>query len=197
MGILPCHAGDLDGSRQPDPPSASPVENYFSDWFARVSKIQAEQPHWITPLVTVTPRLEQELRYDQSWETLPGGQTLKNYGGGKGLELIPAEPIELILGVPAWESENTSPRKQGWADESFLLKYRLLSANEEEGDYILTAFMGLSVPTGSADYTTHHYVSRRPSPSAKAGAISISKALSACPCLTTAARRPARERLYC
>ena len=72
MGILPCHAGGLDGIRQPDPPSASPVENYFSDWFARVSKTQAEQPHWITPLVTVTPRLEQELRYDQLWETVPG-----------------------------------------------------------------------------------------------------------------------------
>ena len=60
--------------------------------------------------------------------------------------------------MPAWESEDTSPRKEGWADESFLLKYRLLSANEEEGDYILTAFMGLSVPTGSAAYSLNHYV---------------------------------------
>ena len=83
--------------------------------------------------------------------------TLKSFGGGKGLELIPAEHIELIFGVPAWQSEDTSPRKQGWADESFLLKYRLLSANEEEGGYILTVFLGLSVPTGSAGFTTHHY----------------------------------------
>ena len=62
---------------------------------------------------------------------LAGGKSLTSYGGGKGLELIPAERIELILGIPAWQSEDTTPSKQGWADESFLLKYRLLSANEE------------------------------------------------------------------
>lgn len=157
MSVWACRAGNLDGIQQTDPPSASPVENYFSDWFARVSKTQAEQPHWITPVATVTPRLEEEFRYDQLWETVPGGHTLKSFGGGKGLELIPAKHVELILGVPAWQSEDTSPRKQGWTDESFLLKYRLLSANEEEGNYILTAFLGLSVPTGSADFTTHHY----------------------------------------
>ncbi len=161
MGILQCPADDLDGIRQPDPPSMSPVENYFSDWFARVSKTQAEQPLWITPLVTVTPRLEEELRYDLSWEHLPGGGTLTSYGGGKGLEIIPAERVELIFGVPAWQSETTpsgSPLKHGWADESFLLKYRLLSANEEQGNYILTAFLGLSVPTGSETFTADHYV---------------------------------------
>src|ERR1700681_3510317 len=29
-------------------------------WFARVSRAQAAQPRWITPVVTVTPRLEEE-----------------------------------------------------------------------------------------------------------------------------------------
>lgn len=133
------------------------VLDYFKNWFERASKTQAEQPHWVTPLVTVTPRLEQELRYDQLWEALPGGHSLQNYGGGKGIELIPAEPLEVIIGIPAWESEDTSPRKEGWADQTFLVKYRFLSANEEKGDYILTAFMGLSVPNGSANYTSHHY----------------------------------------
>ncbi len=158
LAALPCRADGFGGSSDDSPPSASALENYFSNWFARVSKTQAEQPDWITPVATVTPRLEQELRYDQSWEHLPGGDTLKSFGGGKGLELIPADRIELILGIPAWQSEDTSPSKQGWTDESFLLKYRLLSANEEEGNYILTAFLGLAVPTGSADFTTHHYV---------------------------------------
>jgi hypothetical protein len=158
LPLQPCLADGPDPLNRANPPSAAPTGNYGTDWFARVSKTQAEQPHWITPLATVTPRLEQEFRYDQLWEGLPGGDTLKSFGGGKGLELIPAERIELILGVPAWQSEDTSPRKQGWTDESFLLKYRLLSANEEAGDYIVTAFLGLSVPTGSADFTTHHYM---------------------------------------
>jgi Putative MetA-pathway of phenol degradation len=158
MAALPCRANGAGGSGGDSPPSTYPLKNYFSDWFERVSKTQAEQPHWITPVATVTPRLEQELRYDQSWEDLPGGDTLKSFGGGKGLEVIPAERVELILGIPAWQSEDTSPGKQGWADDSFLLKYRLLSANEEAGNYILSAFLGLTVPTGSADFTTHHYV---------------------------------------
>jgi hypothetical protein len=41
------------------------VVAYFADWFPRVTRIQSEQPHWVTPLVAVTPRLEEEFRYDQ------------------------------------------------------------------------------------------------------------------------------------
>jgi len=40
----------------------SPISDYFSNWFARVEQAQASQSHWMTPLTTVTPRLEQELR---------------------------------------------------------------------------------------------------------------------------------------
>lgn len=137
--------------------SSCPVADYFANWFTRASEIQSEQPRWVTPLVTVTPRLEQELRYDQTWSALPGGHSLENYGSGKGVELIPFDNAEFIIGIPAWESENTKIAKRGWSDESFLVKYRILSANEDNGDYILTAFMGLSVPDGSDDYTSHHY----------------------------------------
>ena len=57
----------------PSPASTTPqassvvgaVSNYFTNWFGRVAAAQASQPHWITPLVTVTPRLEEEVRYDQ------------------------------------------------------------------------------------------------------------------------------------
>jgi hypothetical protein len=28
---------------------------FFHDWFANVTKIQSEQPHWITPMTMVTP----------------------------------------------------------------------------------------------------------------------------------------------
>lgn len=40
-------------------------DGYFADWFARVDKTKDEQPHWVTPLATTTPRLEEEYRYDQ------------------------------------------------------------------------------------------------------------------------------------
>lgn len=137
--------------------SAGGLGSFFENWLDRVSKIQAQQPHWVTPLATVTPRLEQELRYDQFWQTLPGNHELDNYGGSKGVELIPFSPVEFIIGVPAWENQNTTPPKQGWADETFLIKYRIASANEQNGNYIVTAFLGLSVPNGSSSFSSQHY----------------------------------------
>jgi hypothetical protein len=92
------------------------------------------------------------------WESMAGGHTLTSYGGGggKGLELIPFDPVEFIVGIPSWQADDASPHnKNGWTDESFLLKYRILSANEQNGNYILTAFMGLTVPNGSANTTSH------------------------------------------
>lgn len=68
-----------------------------------VTQIQSEQPGWVTPLVTVTPRLEQELRYDQFWESSAKGFWLDSYGCGKGLELIPMQNVEGILGIPAYQ----------------------------------------------------------------------------------------------
>jgi hypothetical protein len=136
-----------------------PVENYFLTWFDRVSETQAEQPHWMTPLVTITPRLEEEYRYDQLWQTQPLGHSATNYGANKGLELIPAEQFEVILGVPGYISRGGKPpRANGWADESFLIKYRLLSANEESGNYILTFFLGISAPTGDDPISADHVV---------------------------------------
>ena len=44
-------------------PMAAPtggVSGYFANWFNRVEQAQASQPHWMTPIVTVTPRLEQD-----------------------------------------------------------------------------------------------------------------------------------------
>jgi hypothetical protein len=72
---------------------------------------------------------------------------------------------EIILGVPGWIAHNgrilpatkkKQPDTDGWADETFLIKYRLLSANEENGNYIVTAFMGFSAPTGDDGNSNHH-----------------------------------------
>ena len=142
----------------------SAIEDYFADWFPRVTRIQSEQPHWVTPLVTVTPRLEEEFRYDQFWEGNQKGVATDVFGAGKGLELIPFQNTEVILGVPAWNAYNgaikhgKNAKTDGWADETFLVKYRILSANEENGNYILTAFMGFSAPTGDDGNSNRHGV---------------------------------------
>ena len=103
LAVLPCRAGY---TQMTD--SGNPVVDYFANWFPRVTQIQSEQPSWITPLVTVTPRLEQEFRYDQSWTTMNSSHypQVDNYGTTKGLELIPFNPVEVIIGIPGYESEH-------------------------------------------------------------------------------------------
>ena len=139
VGVVICLASTL----------TSAQDGYFADWFHRVDKTQAEQPHWVTPLATTTPRLEEEFRYDQFWQENAKGVTTNNYDGGKGLELIPFEKVEVIFNLPPYIDHNNPTVKNGWGDVAFLVKYRLLSANEEHGSYILTAFLGWSLPTGS------------------------------------------------
>lgn len=151
--LTPWVAADANGAQASSAESSNPSKNFLDSWFALSDAMKESQPHWMTPLVTITPRLEQEFRYDQSWQTRAGGIDFGIYGG-KGLELIPLPHTEIIIGAPAYQTKLTAGADEtGWADESFLVKYRILSANEENGNYILTAFMGMSVPTGSSAFT--------------------------------------------
>jgi hypothetical protein len=65
-----------------------PGASFFSAWLDMVSATQKAQPNWMTPLVTVTPRLEQEFRadfYDQ--KNGPGPQ-----GNGQNTSSVTADP---------------------------------------------------------------------------------------------------------
>lgn len=144
---------------------SSEIADYFIDWSSRATLIQSEQPDWTAPLATVTPRLLQQLHYEQIWQSQPHGDASDNFGGSRGLELIPWYNVEVLLGIPAWighngpvhpVAKNSQPVTDGWADETFLVKYRLLSANAEHGDYILSAFIGLSAPTGNDGNSLGH-----------------------------------------
>jgi hypothetical protein len=91
-----------------------PDGNYFENWFTRVADSQAEQPHWAPPVATTSPYLQEVLRYDIMHQTLRNGHTMTIYGSGKGLELIPAERVQFIIGIPAWQTQDTSrARKAG------------------------------------------------------------------------------------
>jgi hypothetical protein len=145
---------------QPEPAvaSADPITEYFATWFDRVEAAQASQPHWMTPITTVTPRLEQEYRYDQSQQFLQNGAEVNNYFFGKGLELIPTTTNEILINVPNFEQRLPEGSKvkpaTGFADGNFVtIKQRLLSANEENGNYILSVFLGFQAPTGITAFT--------------------------------------------
>jgi len=132
----------------------------YASWIDMVTATQAAQPRWMTPLVTVTPRLEQEIRWDfydqrNAPATSPNGngQTLVNYGGPGGLrvEFIPTPNIEIILAAPPIE-QGFGPKgsAQGVGDwPVFLAKYRILAGNEDNCNCILSAFFQMSDPSGT------------------------------------------------
>lgn len=124
-----------------------PFAHGQSTWLQRVSATQAAQPHWMTPVVTVTPRLEQEFRFDVLHEVTPSGD-VTNLDNGKGLELIPTRHTELLLNLPPYLVHQNPASLDGWGDAAFMMKYRFFARNEQRGNAILTGFLAGSVPTG-------------------------------------------------
>jgi hypothetical protein len=142
----------------PEAPQTN-VSEYFADWFERVEEAQSSQPHWMTPLVTVTPRLEEEVRADVFYERLGNGNTLDSFGNGKGLELIPTTTNEVILNAPTYVDRWGSSRAVGFNDWPFILiKQRLFSANEDNGNYIVSAFLGVQAPIGDRHFTNNAWI---------------------------------------
>lgn len=131
-------------------PAVVPPQSFIDRYQARVTATQNEQPHWVTPLVTVTPRLEQELRTDFVHQYNPKGFAVWNYGNSKGLELIPQKHIEILINMPPFFNRSNG-EQDGFGDLSFNSKYRIFARNEEHGNAILTAFFAASVPTGKND----------------------------------------------
>jgi hypothetical protein len=101
----------------------------------------------MTPVATVTPRLEQEYRFDVFHQLTPTGD-VTNLDGGKGLELIPTRHTELLINLPPYLLHQNPKTIDGWGDVSFTMKYRFLARNEQHGSAILTGFLAGSIPTG-------------------------------------------------
>ena len=120
--------------------------SFIARYQARVSATQAEQPHWVTPLVTVTPRLEQEIRTDFVRQTNTKLQNTWNFGNSKGLEIIPERHIELLFNFPPFIAHQSG--NDGFGDVSFNSKYRFFARNEEHRNAIITGFIAGTYPTG-------------------------------------------------
>jgi len=141
---------------QEDGASVASSGGFLDSYFAMVARAQSTQPRWISPLFTTTPRLNERFRYDFSFQARPGDVDLANYGSSKGLELIFSDRVAVTFGIPAYLTRD-GPRgtQSGWADETFQAKYRFASGDEENGNYVFSAFLGVSVPTGSDPFSSH------------------------------------------
>jgi hypothetical protein len=137
----------------------SPIADFFAHWSDRVDQARATQPHWETPLATPTPRLTQEVVGNILLERLGNGADLYNFGGGKGLDLIPTVTNQISFYTPPYEVRTEPDAAHGIGDwPFFLIKQRLVSANEENGNYIITAFVSGQAPIGDKSFTNNAYV---------------------------------------
>jgi hypothetical protein len=140
-GALLCVSAVTSGAQ------TAPGDSFVARYQARVTATQSEQPHWVTPLVTVTPRLEQEARADFVRQTNSKLQDTWNYGNSKGLEIIPFRRVELLFNFPPFLNHGNGAI-DGFGDVSFNSKFRFFARNEEKGNGILTAYLAATVPTG-------------------------------------------------
>jgi hypothetical protein len=125
------------------------ISSFFAHWDERALRAQLSQPNWLTPVVTSTARLKQEIRYDISWQRNRDGTTTENYGGSKGFTTIPIDRIEISVNLPPYIVHHEPNLHDGFGDFSFMTKVRILAGNHEKGDYALTVFLSLSFPTAS------------------------------------------------
>jgi hypothetical protein len=125
------------------------ISSFFQHWDERSLRAQIDQPNWLTPVITSTSRLKQEIRYDISWQRNPDGSTTENYGGSKGFTTIPIDRVEISINFPPYMVHHERNVHDGFGDFSLLTKFRILARNREKGDYALTAFLAVTFPTGS------------------------------------------------
>jgi hypothetical protein len=136
-----------------------PIGDYFAHWFDRVDAAKASQPQWMTPLATVTPRLEEEFRYDQYWERMGNGAALTNFDAGKGLELIPSDSNEVLINLPPDEERRRRKPASGFGDWPVLtVKQRFVGADEAHGNYVVSGFLGVQAPIGSSAFSNHAWM---------------------------------------
>jgi hypothetical protein len=121
----------------------------FSAWENRVRATSAQQPSWAVPIFTPSSGLVQLARTDEIRQYTSTHTTTWNYGGGKGFNLIPWYKTEIDFNVPPYIQHNTPKAIDGAGDLSFLLKYRILAANESKGAYNISAALASTAPTGS------------------------------------------------
>ncbi len=123
--------------------------DFTTNWEQRASKTQAKQPAWPPPLITTYVGLIQVARTDFIRQTASNHVQAWNLDGGKGLGLIPFANTELDVNLPGYFVHSAPTVANGAGDMSFLLKYRYLAGSAEHGNYVMSAFMSATIPTGS------------------------------------------------
>jgi hypothetical protein len=141
----------LAGAEQSTAAAEQKVEkkSLYRAWREMTEAAEASQPDWLSPLATTSGRIKDEFRYDIWRQTSSKGTAVDTYGGGKGLEIIVAPRVQLLLGVPSYLSYSAAPPPDGFGDLPLMLKVRLASANTSNGNYLVTFLLSATAPTAA------------------------------------------------
>lgn len=123
-------------------------DNFFTRWQERATSLQSRQPSWSVPLNSPYPMLIQVFRADFTRQIASAGTTTWIYGNTKGLNLIPGFNSEFDVYYPPYIQHN-STAKDGFGDTSFVYKYRFRAEPQGQGNYLLSAQLMGTIPTGS------------------------------------------------
>jgi hypothetical protein len=145
-------SGDSPTARRDEPAPETKKRGRWHSWLRMAAETQARQPDWLSPLATTSGRLKQELRLDVFDQPSPNGNRTYQFGGGKGLEFITTSRTQLLLGVPSYTLVSPTGPAGGFGDLPVMLKFRIVSAERSEGDFLLTFILGATAPTGSHRY---------------------------------------------
>lgn len=137
------------------PAFADDTLQYFDD---SADAARASQPEWSSPLATTTALMEQRLRLDLNQQHSGNGADTTLLDGGKGLDLIVSPTNEIQIALPPYDMRTSTPASKalaGYGDWAFLrLEQRLFSASKDDGDYVVTAWLGVQAPTGIKPLTS-------------------------------------------
>ncbi len=118
------------------------------------------QPQWISPLISINPLLIEQVRYDVYDQTRANGSKSWDFGNGKGISFIALPAVEVAVGLPQYLYSPDGSGVTGLRGENFSLKGRILSSPKEEGNYVLSLFLGALSPTGTvpARESSEHWI---------------------------------------
>lgn len=123
-------------------------ESLEARFFSHNAEMTRVEPSWPTPLVESDPRLTQYYRFALSNEYMAAGTQTVSYGDGRGGGIVVWSRCQFDLLPPAYIQHN-STAVDGFGDTSALVKFRIASANAEAGNFIATALLSHTFPTGS------------------------------------------------
>lgn len=129
--------------------SVAHAQQSFRDrFFAHNYTMSALQPTWPTPLVESEPRLTQYYRFAFSNEYTPARTQTVNYGNNRGGGIVVWNRFEFDWLPPSYIQHN-STATDGFGDTSALMKFRIVSANAEHGNYIATFLLSHTFASSS------------------------------------------------